>query len=311
MGRIEAVRHKVGGIQGKRHPQSTGAGHKEGTSAVVSQVSGAVLRAFLVALVVALPSMMLPDITSDTKQLVALFALLTGAMVFAEYNAEFPTVTEFRDAPPFNRIRFGILFGTVAGLSLVQTAELNPSSLAELVHVVGRLIGTAMDFPYSPVRLVTLTLASGASDQQVAAVRDAAGLAYLTSLIGLSVFVIIMRFGAWPVRSRPFNVWINLPTFDPSASGDVVARLERDGRVNVALGLLLPFIIPFVVTLSTSGLNAETVTSSQTLIWIVTAWSFLPASLIMRGIAIGRIAEMIREARRANDQEHGQRLATA
>jgi hypothetical protein len=36
----------------------------------------------------------------------------------------------------------------------------------------------------------------------------------------------------------------------------------------------------------------------QTLIWTVAAWAFLPASLFMRGIAMGRIAGMIKEKRR-------------
>jgi hypothetical protein len=41
-------------------------------------------------------------------------------------------------------------------------------------------------------------------------------------------------------------------------------------------------------------------TSSQTLIWTITAWAFLPASLFMRGIAMGRVADMIVERRKAN-----------
>ena len=32
----------------------------------------------------------------------------------------------------------------------------------------------------------------------------------------------------------------------------------------------------------------------------MSAWAFLPASLFMRGIAMGRIADMIREKRRLN-----------
>ena len=76
-------------------------------------------------------------------------------------------------------------------------------------------------------------------------------------------------------------------------------RLERDGRINIALGFLIPFIIPFVVSLSSSGINPDSMTASQTLIWTMTAWAFLPASLFMRGIALGRIAEMVRDVRRA------------
>ena len=39
-------------------------------------------------------------------------------------------------------------------------------------------------------------------------------------------------------------------------------------------------------------------TDPQTLIWTVSAWAFLPASMVMRGVAMARIAELIEEKRR-------------
>jgi len=142
-------------------------------------------------------------------------------------------------------------------------------------------------------------------------VRSAAGLAYLISLISLAVFVIALRPGSWPNRDVAFNVWVNLPTFDPTAGGDVVARLQRDARVNIALGFLLPFLTPAVVKIASSGFEPLTLTSPQTLIWTMTAWAFLPASLFMRGIAMGRIAEMIRDKRRESELAHERRFASA
>lgn len=311
MGRIEAIRHKWGGIHGKRRPQSTAANRMEGKAAVGSRVSGALVRACLVILVITAPSILLPNISGDAKQLVALFALFAGALVFAEYNSEFPSVTEFRDAPPFNRLRYLMLLATVFSITMIERGRTEPSSLTEFVHAIGILIGSAMDFPYSPVRLATLMMSGDASAAQVAAVRDAAGVAYFTSLISLSIFVILLRFGGWPLKDRPFNVWINLPTFDPTVGGDVVDRLERDGRINIALGFLMPFATPLIVNLASQGLNPASLTSPQTLIWTMTAWAFLPASLFMRGIAIGRIAEMIREVRKANEIQSARKLATA
>lgn len=310
LGKIEADRHKVGVICGPKPLHRTKAGRVEGERAVSSRVSGALARAVLVVVVVAAPSVLLPDVSGDTKQMVALFALFAGAMTFAEYNAVYPSVTEFRDAPPYNRIRFVMLAATLFGLIMMERGHSAPSSLTLLFAALGNLIGTAMDFPYSPVRLATLMLSGEASAEQVMAVRDAAGVAYLVSLISLAVFVIMLRIGAWPLRDRPFNVWINLPTFDPTASIDVVERLERDGRINIAFGFLLPFITPFLISLGTQGLNPISLTSPQTLIWTMTAWAFLPASLFMRGIALGRIAELIRDIRRIK-QENEHALAVA
>ena len=44
----------------------------------------------------------------------------------------------------------------------------------------------------------------------------------------------------------------------------------------------------------------------------MTAWAFLPASLFMRGIAMGRIADMIVETRQANQlAADGKRFVSA
>ena len=91
---------------------------------------------------------------------------------------------------------------------------------------------------------------------------------------------------------------MNLPTFDPTAGSDVVERLNRDGRVNIILGFLLPFIIPTFMKLAADLFDPITLGNSQTMIWTMTAWAFLPASLFMRGIAMGRVAQMISDKRR-------------
>ncbi len=249
---------------------------------------------------VATPSALLPGLTADTKQMVALVALFAGILTFVEYNATFPSLVEFRDAPPFNRIRFLMLFATVFCLSAITRNQTAPSSMTQLMEAVGTLIGQSMDFPYSPVRLATLMLRDDAPAAQVEMVRTAAGMAYLISLVSLAVFVVLLRAGRWPGRQTAFNVWVNLPTFDPTAGPDIVRRLTRDARINLALGFLLPFLSPAMVKISSSGFEPMTLSSPQTLIWTMTAWAFLPASLFMRGIAMGRVADMIRETRRQN-----------
>lgn len=263
-------------------------------------MTGAIVRAFLVMVLVATPSVILPGIGADTKQMVALVALFAGALTFAEYNATYPSLVEFRDAPPFNRVRFLMLFAIVLTLSIVASAKDSDAAFPRLFEAVAVLIGQALDFPYSPVRLATLMMAEGASESQVIAVRTAAGTAYILSLLSLAFFVLIFKLHGWPDRAQAFNVWVNLPTFEPTAGGDVVDRLERDARANLALGALLPFLIPAVVSIASTGFAPLTLTSPQTLIWTMTAWAFLPASLLMRGIAMGRIALMIQQKRARN-----------
>ena len=312
MGKNEAVRHNVRKILGIRVRRSTGLIRFEGGKAVFSRLAGAITRMILVMVLVATPSVLLVDVTADTKQMVALVALFAGMLTFIEYNATYPSLVEFRDASPFNRVRFLMLLATVFCLSAIERGKVVSSTLTEFTEAVGNLIGVSMDFPYSPVRLATLMVSDGASPDQISSIRTAAGLAYLISLISLAVFVVLLKAGSWPNRGKAFNVWVNLPTFDPTSGGDVVERLLRDARVNIALGFLLPFLTPAVVKISSAGFEPLALTSPQTLIWTMTAWAFLPASLFMRGIAMGRVADMITRTRAANGlAESGKRYQPA
>ena len=305
MGKIEAARHNVRGYIGNKVRQSIGQARIEEGKAVVSRLTGAALRAFFVMVLIATPSALLPGMGSDGKQMVALVALFAAVLTFAEYKTTYPSLVEFRDAPPFNRIRFLILFVTVFFLTVIEKSQVMPTTLSTLFNALGIMVGHALDFPYSPVRLAKLMLADNASEAQQRAVATAAGMAYLISLIGLMIFVLVLKMQRWPNQVGGFNVWVNLPTFDPTASGDIVTRLERDARLNVAFGFLLPFLIPAVVKIGSAGFEPLTLTSPQTLIWTMTAWSFLPCSLLMRGIAMSKIASMIRAKRKISGVEEG------
>lgn len=267
---------------------------------MVSRLTGALVRAILVALVIATPALMLPGMGPDTRQITALIAIFAALLTFFEYASVYPGLIEFRDAPPFNRIRYVALLASVFLLTTLVRSTSDPATLGHLVEVSGAAVARSIDFPYSPVRLLVLMLPEGSTPEHLAQVRSAAGLSYVISLISLGYFVLILRTMGWPHSAGGFNVWVNLPTFDPTAGGDVVARLRRDARLNVALGFLLPFLVPAAIKAAATVFVPVTLASPQTLIWTVTAWAFLPASLFMRGIAMGRVAEMIETRRQMN-----------
>lgn len=258
-------------------------------------------------MVVALPSLVVPGTSADTAQIVSLMALCAGALTLFEYASTYPGLVEFRDAPPFNRIRYLSLFAMVLLLSVVVRGTTIPTPFTELVTLIGTLIGQAIDFPYSPVRLIVLILPENASAADISTVRTAAGMTYLISLLSLAVFLLALRASRWP-SSGSFNVWVNLPTFEPTAGGDVVERLERDARINIALGFLLPFLTPVVIHAASSLFGSISSTNDQTLIWTITAWAFLPSSLFMRGIAMGRVATMISSERKKNTEANKDEL---
>ena len=256
------------------------------------------MRALLVVLLIATPSLWLPSDSTDATQMVVLVAIFGAALTIFEYSSTYPGLVEFREAPPFNRIRFFSLFATVFLLTAITRGSIEPTTATRVVSAVGALIADAIDFPYSPVRLVVLMLPERTSLAHIELVRTGAGISYLISLLTLAVFLIVLRLRGWPTRLGAFNVWVNLPTFDPTAVGDVVQRLERDARFNIALGFLLPFVTPAVVKAAATLFGTVSLENPYTFIWTVAAWAFLPASLFMRGIAMGRIAGMIAAKRR-------------
>ena len=86
------------------------------------------MRAVLVMLVIATPTVLLADARADSQQMVALVALFMAALTFAEYNSVYPGLVEFRDAPPFNRIRFLMVFATVFCLSAIERGRVHPQA---------------------------------------------------------------------------------------------------------------------------------------------------------------------------------------
>ncbi|MEO0502285.1 MAG: hypothetical protein AAFZ14_03090 [Pseudomonadota bacterium] len=264
---------------------------------MIARMTSAAARAILVALLIAVPSLVVPGVSMDTSQITVLIALFAATLTFIEYNAASPSIVEFRDAAPFNRLRFAALFVTVLCLSYILKGKVDPTVTTQALTSIGTIVGNSIDFPYSPVRMVVLMLPDGSEEELVQSVRTAAGMAYFSSLCAMTAFLFLVRILGWPMRHGSFNVWVNMPLFDPTAGGDVLQRLHRDARINIALGFLLPFMIPAVVKAASDLLNPITLDNPQTLIWTMTAWAFLPASMIMRGIAMHRIGEMIREQR--------------
>jgi len=241
---------------------------------------------------------MLPNVGPDASLVMMLLAIFASVLVFIDYYATYPSIIEFRYAPPFNRLRYAAVLITVFIIASVFRNATEPNALNGLLTSVATLASGLLDFPYSPVRLVIVTLPATTTPSDVDFVRVAAGTAYVGSLVSLGVFYFMVRALGWPARNGAFNVWVNLPLFDPTVGGDVLPRLTRDGRLNVALGLLMPFLFPAFFKAISDIANPLQLTNPQTLIWTVTLWAFFPAGLVMRGIAMIRIAGMIDENRK-------------
>lgn len=296
------LRQAVGQPQendGTRGRHRIALGRNKGRQAVISRLPGAMTRAAFVVCLIAMPSLILRGTGNDGGQVVALVAIFAALFTLVEYSASSPSLVEFRDAPPFNRLRFGALFVTVLLLSLILHGQSQPTTATLFFQFVGERIGVSMDFPYSPVRLTQLMMPADTSGTVLSGLRTAAGLSYLISIVSIAIFILWLRLHGWPSHNGvAFNVWTNLPTFDPTSGGDVVARLNRDSQINFILGFLLPFMIPALVKVAGNFTTPINLDDPQTMIWAVSAWAFLPASLLMRGVALSRVAHMIHAQRK-------------
>ncbi len=274
--------------------------------------SGAAARAGLVALVVMVPALIVPSTPPESAQVLLLLALFAGVVVLAEYASAYPALIEFRFAAPFNRTRFALLALTVTALSLLlRGAGGADDGLAGAISGVAALCGQLLDQPFSPVRQLLAFLPETLSARDLTLIRDGAAISLLMAATTVAGFVTAIRLQVWPMGQGPFNVWINLPTFEPTAGNDVVLRLQRQARVNVALGLMMPFLLPGVMMASALMIRPLDLATPVSFVWGIALWAFIPAALIMRGVAMARVARMIRANRRRYADSEGNAFASA
>jgi hypothetical protein len=264
----------------------------------MSQVLQVILRGVLILLIVLCPALLVPVISPEVGQAVTLLALLAAFVVITEYSAPYPGLIEFRDAKPYNRMRFILLGVIVLALALLQRDLFLTPEVAGPLARVAVALGNMLSFSFSPVTLLVTALPAGLPAAHLANVTVSAALALVIALLGLGVFLCGLAAGYWPRRNAIFNVWVNLPNFDPTKGVDVVQRLQRDGQINMAVGVILPFSLPALLHLSSFLVQPVTLQIPLALVWGVALWAFIPISLIMRGISMYRIGQMIRTQRR-------------
>lgn len=315
MGRIVAKLRRVIeiGRSNNKAPGANGPGQSTGMSEpkVTQHFPGAAFRALLVAALVVLPAVLVPATSPETAQIMILLAIFAAGIIFAEYSSVYPGLIEFRFAAPFNRTRF-LLLGLVATLtSLLLRHASDPGSISTLVHSLAAACAPLFDHALSPVRLLLRALPENLDPAHLEMVQQGASLALVLGATTVLGFVTAIRLNVWPMGHGPFNVWINLPTFDPTAGNDVVKRLLRQARINIMLGFMLPFLLPGIVIASALLVQPLTLQSPMGFVWGIVLWAYLPVSLMMRGVALLRVARMIRANRRRFADTEGNAFATA
>lgn len=315
MGRIVAKLRQAVKIGGRNNkvPGTTRPGYNTsmGEPKVTLHIPGAALRAILVAALVILPAVLVPVTTPETAQIVILLAIFAAGVVFAEYSSAYPGLIEFRFAAPFNRTRFMFLAFSATLMALMMRHHSDPGSMSTLVQGLALACVPIFDFAFSPVRLLLRALPESLPVEHLAMVQQGASLALVLGITTVLGFVAAIRLNVWPMGNGPFNVWVNLPTFDPTAGNDVVKRLLRQARINILLGILLPILLPGFFYASALLVQPLTLQSPMGFVWGIVLWAYLPVSLMMRGVAMVRVARMIRANRRRFADTEGNAFAVA
>jgi hypothetical protein len=263
----------------------------------------------MVTLVILFPHLMIPSDNFHSLELLVLLAGLTGVLVWAEYASLLPCLISFRDAPPVNRLRFAFAVMMVVVVTAVFLNEAAPTNFTMLIASLGHNFGQVFDVPYTPVYLFFSQVPIDGTEQSILSLRGALALSYALSMILICVFVLTVKFKGWPHRKYQFNVWVNLPMFNPAGNGDVLFRLRREACLCIALGFTLPFLAPVVLGPVMSIMGSALPAQSQGVVWIICIWAFVPANLVLRGVAVLRVAELVMYTRKVQAAVAAERAA--
>lgn len=264
---------------------------------MAKRLLGAFIRAFLVLIVVALPAFLLPDASQAAQEISLIIGGIAGAFTLFEYASSHPGLVDFRFAPPYNRIRF-ITFAVqiLALVFLCRAIHGSDAFSADILSYADKAVAVT-DVPLSPVRIAVAMIGEDGSDAFREVLGRAAAVSFTIAFASFLFFTLTLWFFRWPVGRDNFNLWINLPTFEPTSGRDVERRLFRDGTANLLFGFGLPFVIPVLASRSGGWFDPSVLQNYQPLIWGAALWAFLPASLIIRGAALIKVGWLVKRAR--------------
>jgi len=254
---------------------------------------GALIRALILAVIIAAPSFILPDIPNVARELSMIIAAIIAAFALFEYASKSPGFVDFRFAPPYNRFRVGILAGLAIGLSLLVRSSITGNN--DILALADWSLTYTLT-PNSPVDFAlkqTAGFVTTSNEQLLSRVFSTA----FTISIGLtSIMSLLLWVFKWPFGRTTFNLWANLPTFAPAEVSLTGRRLRRDGWVNVIFSAALFYIVPFSFPLVQDKLGPDLFGNSHSLVWIATVWAFLPSLMFIRGVSLIKISRILAKA---------------
>ncbi len=253
---------------------------------------GALVRAVALVIIIAAPAFLLPNVTTASQEITLIVAGIAAAFTIFEYASSHPGLIDFRFAPPYNRVRYMIFGLQILSLIFLCRADAGDDSFSEAYLTLVDQAVAMINFPLSPVAMAGNLIGGGDL------IIRAAALSFLVTYVALTAFGIFLWLVPWPVGRRDFNLWINLPTFEPGYGQDVERRLYRDGMLNMFLGVVTIYLLPVFGSFIDGWLDPIRSGDYQALVWSATFWGFVSGSLMIRGAAILKVSWLVRRTRR-------------
>jgi len=254
---------------------------------------GALIRALILAVIIAAPSFILPDIPNVARELTLIIAAIIAAFALFEYASKSPGFVDFRFAPPYNRFRVGILAGLAIGLSLLVRASITGN--ADILALADWSITYAVT-PNSPAEFALAKIAEFETSSSTQLLTRVFSAAFLISVSLTGVMSLLLWVFKWPFGRTTFNLWVNLPTFAPAEVSLTGRRLRRDGWLNIILAFALFYATPFAFSQAQNMLGPDLFGDSHSLVWVATIWAFLPALMFIRGTSLIKISRILSKA---------------
>lgn len=261
---------------------------------MLTRLAGASVRAALVAAIIVLPAIVLPEITPNTADLAIIAAAIAAAFVIFEYGFKTPSFIEFRFAAPYNRIRFALLTLLLTGIAFAFRGTVEQTATTLAISSFAVTSASIWDFSGSPLMFFNV-LTTHLEAESRTLLTNAAALSLSLTFIALIVFSIIIWVFHWPLKARNFNLWINMPTFDAALNVQAQQTLRQSALVNVVIGFTLPFLIPMAAVTFMGPLAPISAANSLLLLWMIAIWCFVPAASILRAVALYKVANLVDE----------------
>ena len=253
---------------------------------MIYRLTGATVRAVIVAILVMLPAFLLADTTQSAVEFTRILATIAAVFVIYEYGFSSPSVIEFRYAAPYNRVRFLLLLALILTPTYLISSLMGGHAINGIVSNIASNGFALMDFTYSPVAIVANTLAG---DNPI--LRETIGQAImLNAIICLSftlAFCISVMLNLWRFGGEDFNMWLNMPTYKSYDIHSLQSRLINSSFSSLLVACLIPLFGP---TLANVVLSQGTGITPITITWVIAVWTYLPAMFLMRAVALAKVA---------------------